>query len=193
MEVSTANSREAPGELELVRSFVNTWDAEDRAEALDTPAALASWLAAHGLLAPEGRVGPAALARAIGVREALRAALLANAGRELEPEATATLESTARRARLSVRFDRDARAAVEPLAGGVDGALGRLLAAVAVAQRDGTWPRLKACRADDCRWAYYDRSRNRSASWCDMAVCGNRSKVRSYRERRLTGAGSPAG
>jgi len=67
--------------------------------------------------------------------------------------------------------------------GGVAGALGRLLAIVGAAQDEGTWARLKACLADDCQWAYYDLSRNRSAVWCDMKVCGNREKVRSYRER----------
>jgi predicted RNA-binding Zn ribbon-like protein len=65
----------------------------------------------------------------------------------------------------------------------VEGALGRLLAIVAGAQDEGTWTRLKACPADDCQWAYYDRSRNRSAVWCDMRSCGNRHKVRSFRER----------
>jgi predicted RNA-binding Zn ribbon-like protein len=48
---------------------------------------------------------------------------------------------------------------------------------------DGTWARVKACRAEDCRWAFYDFSRNRSGTWCDMAVCGNRAKVRAYRAR----------
>ena len=44
---------------------------------------------------------------------------------------------------------------------------------------DGTWSRLKACREDDCHWAFYDRSRNRSGQWCVMAVCGNRNKARA--------------
>jgi predicted RNA-binding Zn ribbon-like protein len=82
------------------------------------------------------------------------------------------------------RFGADGAARLEPLAGGVDGALGRLLARVAAAQDDGTWARLKVCPADDCQVAFYDTSRNRSAVWCDMAVCGNRQKVRSFRERR---------
>ncbi|MBW3563024.1 MAG: CGNR zinc finger domain-containing protein, partial [Actinobacteria bacterium] len=43
--------------------------------------------------------------------------------------------------------------------------------------------RLKVCRSDTCRWAFYDSSRNRSGKWCDMAVCGNRTKVANYRER----------
>jgi predicted RNA-binding Zn ribbon-like protein len=48
---------------------------------------------------------------------------------------------------------------------------------------DGSWPRLKACAADNCQWAFYDHSRNHSRVWCSMDVCGNREKVRSYRER----------
>ncbi|MGH3007295.1 MAG: CGNR zinc finger domain-containing protein, partial [Gaiellaceae bacterium] len=43
--------------------------------------------------------------------------------------------------------------------------------------------RLKACRAEDCRWAFYDRARNRSRHWCSMAVCGNRTKARTFRRR----------
>src|SRR5579862_7773753 len=39
----------APGRLELVRAFVNTLDIEERTDELDSPAALASWLAARGL------------------------------------------------------------------------------------------------------------------------------------------------
>ena len=70
---------------------------------------------------------------------------------------------------------------LEPCVDGPDGALAALLAPVAEAMSDGTWARVKACRADDCQWAFYDFSRNRSGTWCDMAVCGNREKVRAYR------------
>jgi predicted RNA-binding Zn ribbon-like protein len=72
---------------------------------------------------------------------------------------------------------------LEPEAPGLPGALAALLVPVAEAIADGTWSRVKACRADDCHWAFYDFSRNRSGAWCEMAVCGNREKVRAYRER----------
>jgi predicted RNA-binding Zn ribbon-like protein len=52
------------------------------------------------------------------------------------------------------------------------------------AQLTGTWTRLKACR--QCEYAFFDRSKNRSASWCAMAICGNRTKNRTYRRRRAT-------
>ena len=59
-----------------------------------------------------------------------------------------------------------------------------IVAIVYEAMVDGTWERLKACPADDCHWAFYDHSKNRSGTWCTMDVCGNRAKVRAYRERR---------
>jgi predicted RNA-binding Zn ribbon-like protein len=76
-----------------------------------------------------------------------------------------------------------------PGADGVPGALARLLVPVAHALEDSSWRRVKACRAPDCMWAFYDRSRNRSGVWCEMAVCGNRTKVRAYRQRAPGGHG----
>ena len=93
------------------------------------------------------------------------------------------LERAARRGELSVRF-RDGASLLEPCVDGPDGALAALLVPVAEAMSDGSWARVKACRADDCHWAFYDFSRNRSGTWCDMAVCGNREKVRAYRARK---------
>jgi len=176
-------SNPAPGELELVRAFVNTWNADDGSEDVPGPAELRAWLAEHELIAPGARVTAAEHRQAIEVREALRALLLQNAGLEVGPEAGAALDAAARRARLGVRFAPDGAVRTEAEAGGVAGALGRLLAIVAAAQEAGTWTRMKACLADDCQWGFYDLSRNRSAVWCDMRVCGNRQKVRSYRER----------
>ena len=180
----------APGELELVRSFVNTFDVEDSTDDVATPEALAGWLAEHDLLdagdAAGVGVGRADVRRAAEVREALRETLLGNHGDyEVDPAAARALDAAAVRAKLGVRFSPKGDARVEPAAGGVDGALGRLLTVVARAQSDGTWVRLKACPADTCRWAFWDRSRNRSAVWCNMAICGNRAKARSFRERHL--------
>ncbi len=44
--------------------------------------------------------------------------------------------------------------------------------------------RLRLCDADDCGWLFIDVTKNRSRRWCDMSDCGNRSKVRRFRERR---------
>ncbi len=186
-------SNPAPGALEIVRSFVNTLDVEDGTDALAEPASASRWFAAQGLLgdAASVRASAADVRHAIELRDALRAHLDAHHGEPLNPAAAAVLDATAHRSRLTARFSGLDETTLEPEAGGVDGALGRLLAIVAGAIADGTWRRLKVCPADDCRWAFYDESRNRSATWCDMKVCGNRAKVRGFRERtRSGGAGA---
>lgn len=43
--------------------------------------------------------------------------------------------------------------------------------------------RLRECASDSCDWVFVDRTKNRSRRWCDMRGCGNRSKVRAFRER----------
>jgi len=62
-------------------------------------------------------------------------------------------------------------------------AIGRFLAIIHESITQGTWQRLKVCRNDICRWAFYDSSRNRSGAWCTMAICGNRMKGRTFRSR----------
>jgi predicted RNA-binding Zn ribbon-like protein len=172
----------APDDLDLVLDFVNTADLETGAEALGSPAELSDWLADRGLLAPAAKLGTADLASAIELREALRRAMLAHNGGPAENADEALLERTARRGNLSVSFN-DGDARLVPLDTGLAGALAALLVPVARSMADGSWARAKACRADDCHWGFYDFSRNHSGTWCDMAVCGNREKVRAYRDR----------
>jgi predicted RNA-binding Zn ribbon-like protein len=175
--------QQAPGELELVREFVNTVDIEAGTEALSSPTALGEWLQDHGLGAV--RATRQDLRLAVELREAMRAALLAHTDRQPVPAAaSAALDGAACRARLQLRFDKQGRAGLEPQASGAAGALGRLLAIVNDAIAQGTWERLKACREHTCEWAFYDHTKNRSGAWCTMDVCGNRAKARAYRERR---------
>jgi predicted RNA-binding Zn ribbon-like protein len=173
----------APEPLETVRQFVNTFDVESGTDELADAAGARAWFVEHGLLDAGARVRPTDRRRVVEVREALRALLLANNGAELAPETVELLNDVARHAPLEAQFDGGGTIAVAGRRGGVEGALGQLLAVVVQAVADGTWMRLKACRDDECQWAFYDRSRNRSAQWCVMNVCGNRNKARSYRER----------
>ena len=114
----------------------------------------------------------------------LRAQLAANNGRGVDQGAIGVLNQAAERARLSVRFGADGSAALEAGAGGVDATVGVVLAAAHAGMEEGTWERLKVCANGGCAWAFYDHSRNRSGRWCSMAVCGNRTKTRAYRQRR---------
>jgi len=183
-EIPYLTEREpAPGRLALVQRFVNTVDYEHGREVLSDPTRLRRLLVELGLLSGAAGVTKADLDRAVAVREALRALALANNGAAVEREQLAVLEQAAADGRLAVRFD-SSGAVLAPAAPGVRGALADLVGIVYTAMADGTWPRLKACRRDVCRWLFYDRSRNRSARWCQMAVCGNRTKTRAYRTRR---------
>jgi predicted RNA-binding Zn ribbon-like protein len=174
----------APEPLYIVQRFVNSVDYEDGEEELASPDALRSWFAGRGLMRADEPVSEGDLRRALDVREGLRALLLANSGEPLEAAAVERLDRAASRAGVRVRFSHGAGADLEPDAVGVDGALARIMAVVARATADGSWERLKACPHEDCRWAFYDRSRNRSGRWCRMEVCGNVEKARAYRERR---------
>jgi len=184
----TARSTAAPGRLDTVRSLVNTLDLEASTDVLATPADLSGWLT-QASLAPVGTTcGPADLARAVALREALRSALGANHSAEPVPvDAVAVLNDTAERAALSLALTSASGWVARPRADGVDGALGALLVIVADAMSDGTWPRLKVCVNDTCRWAFYDQSRARSGKWCSMQVCGNRAKQQAWRSRHDAG------
>ena len=176
----------APGRLELVRAFVNTCDVESGEDTLSSPSALAEWLAERDLLVSARREHQSDLRRGLAVREALRSLLVANNGASADPDAAPILEAAARAAKLELRLTSDGRAALVASASGTTGALGGLLSIASEAMATGTWDRLKACRAETCRWAFYDNSPNRSRTWCSMAICGNRRKVRDYRARRAS-------
>jgi predicted RNA-binding Zn ribbon-like protein len=176
--------QEAPGQLEQVRLFVNTLDREPGIEELQDAASLGAWLVEHGLADADPRATSADLRRATELREALRAVLLAhNGGPPAPDDEVAVLDAAAVRSRVRLRFDQGAAGRLESEAKGVDAAIGRLLAIVHAAMADGTWTRLKACREHACEWAFFDQTRNHSRAWCDMQVCGNRAKARTYRRR----------
>jgi predicted RNA-binding Zn ribbon-like protein len=43
--------------------------------------------------------------------------------------------------------------------------------------------RLKLCANPECRLPFYDGSKSRTRRWHDNATCGNRDRVRRFRER----------
>jgi predicted RNA-binding Zn ribbon-like protein len=180
----------APGELDHIRELVNTLDLETHEEKLGDPGALAAWLTERALLTGDEPLSDPDVRQTHAVREALRKLLLAHNGVPLDPTAVETLNAAAKSAELAVRFDARGGATLAPVRPGIDGALGRLLAIAYRAVAEGTWERLKACPAEDCEWAFYDWSKNRSGTWCDMAECGNRAKARAYRERHQGRSGS---
>jgi predicted RNA-binding Zn ribbon-like protein len=186
--VPGVESKPAPMPLLLVQAFVNTYEVDTDTDLLREPESARRWLVEAGLLAPGEAVGPDGLALARQVRENIRALLVGNAGgppaeaRDLEP-----LAGLAQRCRPRLRLETsgEVRLEGEP-GGGLDGAWPTLLMTIRDAQLDGSWQRLKSCGADDCGWAFYDRSHSRRGRWCDMSSCGNRMKNRTLRTRKRT-------
>lgn len=172
-------------EAELLVAFVNTRDVELGTDAIAEPEALAAWVSDNieGLGRPD--VGdPVEHGRVLALRESLRAMLSANNGGEPAADRLAALRDVAGRSRYRAALSASDRLALEPVGSGLEAFEARLLLAVERLQALGEWPRLKACPAGDCQWAFFDTSRNRSRTWCSMEVCGNRAKTRRYRRRK---------
>jgi predicted RNA-binding Zn ribbon-like protein len=145
-----------------VQLFLNSVDVHNGIEWLP------EWLHGHGLEG-EGE-------RARELREALRSLVLANNGVPLPASARDTLNLAAHRVALVL----DPGGTLELQTAG--DALDEIMVVVFEAMLDSSWGRLKACR--NCFWSFYDSSPNRSATWCSMQLCGNRTKTRAYRRRR---------
>ena len=176
----------APGKLELVRSFLNTLDVQKGRDVLATPAGLVEWLREHDLIERKAKLLPsdADAAYVRRIREDLRALTQRNNGSDC-PCATDELQAASERSRFAMLLDPETgTCTLRPTATGIDGALGRILVAVQAAMLERTWSRLKTCADESCVWAYFDHSKNGCSRWCSAETCGNRSKVKRYRERR---------
>jgi predicted RNA-binding Zn ribbon-like protein len=189
-DIEPGGRPKAPGRLELLQRFLNTWNHElpsdwDR---LGTPAKARAWLRARDLVSASTRVTASDAAHLRELREALRSLVIANHATSPSPTAVAALRRTSRSADLRVELDDSGRTRLEPTRGGVEAAGATMLGIVHEAHLLGTWPRLKGCR--QCGYAFFDRSKNHSASWCAMSICGNRTKNRTYRRRRSSAPSS---
>ena len=184
--VPDQETKPAPMPLLLVQSFVNTWDGDSRSDLLLDPPAARDWLTRAGLWSADRAPDPAELHLTRGVREGIRAMLVANGGGPRPaPGGLEPLQAVAQASRPTLRVGPGGQVSLSPEpADRSDSGLLTLLLVIRDAQRDGTWPRLKACGNPDCQWAFYDRSHSRAGAWCDMATCGNRIKNRRLRQRQ---------
>lgn len=177
----------APESLALVQDLANTIDIEMSSDGLRTVADLAAFCAAHGL---DGSTLDAAdVDEARRLREAVRDVCQAHTGTDVPPDTLAALGEQFRRAPLMVAFDPAGQARPVPVPGltGASALVAEIGRSVLAAVADGTWPRLKACTAHECRWVYYDHSPAGRSRWCTMSICGSRAKMRAYRRRSRPG------
>jgi hypothetical protein len=171
--------RVAPGRLELVRELLNSWR-------IPNDTRVPADLFGRGLAATRGASRREAVAlRAL--RDDLRACV------EYPGGGAERLNTWIRRLGVSPVVAEGALGFEA-----ARGAPGRILGIVLAAIADGQWARLKAC--PDCRWVFYDHTRNGGKRWCLMyaggprgRACGTIAKVRRYRERQRRDAGRRPG
>jgi predicted RNA-binding Zn ribbon-like protein len=173
--------KQAPGALELLRRFCNSSNPESGAERFRSPAQLDAWLAGEGHDAVHADV--AGMRRVLRFRGDVRSLAIANRDGRVDRDAIGALVDGLGSASLRL-VPAERGLALAGRGGGVPALLADLAAIIVVAQADGSWPRLKACTNEHCRWMYYDHSRNSNGSWCSMTACGQRHKAREYRARR---------
>jgi predicted RNA-binding Zn ribbon-like protein len=175
----------APGPLVAVQALANTYDFESDEERLLDPQSAHSWLLESGLVKPGVRVTRAEWKRLRELREVLRDLIESNLSGAPAAGSTAELARLARAHPVPLAAGDDAELALDLApAGSVETLISQMIGLVFAAQLEGRWERLKICASDECRWAFYDSSRNRGGTWCQMEVCGNRIKNRAYRRRR---------
>jgi predicted RNA-binding Zn ribbon-like protein len=154
---------------------------------------VAGWLTerriVHGpdaLDGTSGTDGRAALARARGVRDALREIADAVIHRRA-PETSAVVtvnRALASRERLELVPTSDGVTIGHGHVGDpIDDALARIAEPIVREIAAGNTDRVRICDNDTCRWLFYDESRSGRRRWCSMATCGNRAKARRHRER----------
>jgi predicted RNA-binding Zn ribbon-like protein len=187
-QIEPGGRPKAPGRLALLQRFINSYnhDFPQDWDRIGSREKARAWLRQKRLVAPGDRISDDDVARLRELREAIRALVIANQGGRPQATATDVVRRLSGDARLSVAIDETGRTALEPTGRGVDGAVATLLGILHEAQLTGQWSRLKGCRR--CGYAFFDRSKNRSAAWCDMSICGNRTKNRAYYRRRRRAA-----
>ena len=170
-----------PADIAIVREFVNTTDYETQSDDLTTPAELTAYLyaaQADAQAQPRHRGGSRAGAASFAAACGERSSSITTVRVAADPGA---------RAGVGAAADRDGLVGQAVPGSSQGDGVRRGLAEIAVAMQravaEGIWWRLKICSSDECEWAYYDKSKNRSRSWCEYG-CGNKLKMRAYRARQ---------
>ncbi|MBU2669083.1 CGNR zinc finger domain-containing protein [Actinoplanes bogorensis] len=171
--------------LQLIEEFLNTVDERTfsrhgqthvAGDELTSPQALRGWIVVNHLPPGESELGPDDLAATVELRSALRRSLLG------DPDADVILALAGH----PLRVEPDPAGGLRIAAHSGRPWLNVIVETVAGSAARGDWHRIKLCAAPDCRWAFHDTSRNGRGRWCEMEVCGNRHKTRTYRERHQT-------
>ena len=178
----------APQGLEDVRSFLSLHQHIDGSDESfpPSPQTLEAWLRRRDLVPPSTVIEDADLDWALAIRDALRTKVDENAGAPRDHDAVEVLNRAARDTGLQLCFGCEENR-LHTEVDGIRGAIGTILGTAFLADMDGSFHRLRECQDPTCSTVFYDRSKNHTAKWCSMASCGNRNKVRKFRERERAG------
>jgi predicted RNA-binding Zn ribbon-like protein len=161
-----------------------------RFERLREPADLGAWLVAAELESSLVPVTPAALRRAIRLREAIaRVVASVRAGDMPSAEDVSSINAAARTV-ASVALDPVTLRAVSASRDRVGAALGVIARdAIDLLAHEEERGRLRTCALASCASLFLTPAGRRERRWCSMARCGNRAKVAAFRSRgeALTG------
>jgi predicted RNA-binding Zn ribbon-like protein len=196
IDILSPTEHDHAASLGASQDLINTLELGDDGptDTLATPHAavvfLAGWGLAHhaDLGAQATREGDRWLPRVVEARAAMREVW--DAVVEHRPPADGAVKT------LNALLDRSPRVELRAAPDGVEvthrhpdddptgEALARIATPLVMAIADHQTARFRVCANDTCRWVFEDESRAGRRRWCDMSSCGNRAKVRRYRERK---------
>lgn len=170
--------------------FINTvYQAEGQAvDCWLTDADVLTWLSRAGLLeegaVPENK--PLALLKAARqLREVVRVLVMCR--KDEHPLDVAPLNAFLAHTRYHIQLvaRRQGNCAIRKCYG--SNTPQQLLAPVAEAAAqlltEDDFSRVRKCESTECILWFYDKTKAHRRRWCSMAICGNRHKVKSYRQR----------
>jgi predicted RNA-binding Zn ribbon-like protein len=129
----------------------------------------------------------------VTLRAALRSIVESvSAGNEVSAHDIACLNETLANAPTSKRVTMEAdrfRAEEIPLSADHRWILGQIAVSALELLTQHDPKRLRICANPGCRWVFYDASHPGTRRWCTHTLCGNRDKVRRFRQRQATRQG----
>lgn len=181
-----------PADIALLYDFVNSLDlrryveqgvAHVESDELATTAQLETWLKARDLWIKNIRLTADDHRSALVLREALRSFIqLPPIDRGANAEVAAQLNAAAVRYPLALNV-LEGNLALRPSNLSPASGLGSVLAELQMLDATERLERLKMCASEECHWVFFDLSKPANRRWCNSALCGNREKIRAYRER----------
>jgi len=160
-------------------------------ELLTQPKLLSDWAVQAGLLDCGIEVAEDDLEAAITLREAIYRTVTARLeGRRPKPADVELLNEHGSQTQLTPRLDRTGAVRRE---GTPSQLLARLAADLLDLLAGPDVDKVKGCTHPGCSRLYVDSSRAQNRHWCGMGTCGNKAKVRAFRERQRASEWGVAG